>query len=388
PLLHAARPPGPRSEPRATNVSRQRANARSHGRRTPSECRRARQPAIASGPTAATEQGVCKAAGAAGATGARRRNWSRYKVRPPRFQSAFGAGQGMLRMAWIRMLVALAVLLSQGVLGSYHGIKIGPLKTQAHGVRGDVYAANDVNFYIANFYYDGDAPAAHFQIGTESEPGPHGTNLPDENGSTAPLKGYRGANITIRVPDNKKITDYKYLGVWCESFGVNFGHVVIPSDFKLPQPQTIGTSVTGAHGVKIGSVVLTDANTIQLTNFHYDGAGPDAHFFVSPEPKPPKASGGTKLLNENGSNDKLPAYTGKDVTLKLPGKSTWADYKWFSVFCVMADTSFVTIDIPNVLTRSDICSGNHAAQSLPSVFLSLGLALFVALRLGQPSGSS
>lgn len=38
--------------------------------------------------------------------------------------------------------------------------------------------------------------------------------------STAPLKGYRGANITIRVPDNKKITDFKYLGVWCESFGV------------------------------------------------------------------------------------------------------------------------------------------------------------------------
>ncbi|CAN7999297.1 unnamed protein product, partial [Ixodes pacificus] len=276
-----------------------------------------------------------------------------------------------------------------GVLGSYHGIKIGPLKTQAHGVRGDVYAANDVNFYIANFYYDGDAPAAHFQIGTESEPGPHGTNLPDENGSTAPLKGYRGANITIRVPDNKKITDFKYLGVWCESFGVNFGHVVIPSDFKLPQPQTIATSVTGAHGVKIGSVVLTDANTIQLTNFHYDGAGPDAHFFVSPEPKPARASGGTKLLNENGSNDKLPAYTGKDVTLKLPGKSTWADYKWFSVFCLMADTSFATIDIPNVLTVPAFpeTGGNHAAQSLPSVFLSLGLALFVALRLGQPSGS-
>ncbi|KAM7284571.1 hypothetical protein ISCGN_001665, partial [Ixodes scapularis] len=107
------RPSGPRSEPRATNVSRQRTSARSPGRRPPSECRGARQPAIASGPTAAAEQGVCKAAGAAGAAGARRRNWSPYKVRPPRFQSAFGAGQGMLTMAWIRTLVALTALLSQ-----------------------------------------------------------------------------------------------------------------------------------------------------------------------------------------------------------------------------------------------------------------------------------
>ncbi|CAN7995529.1 unnamed protein product [Ixodes hexagonus] len=298
----------------------------------------------------------------------------------------------MLAMALIRvLLVTLAAIGSQGVFGSYHGIKIGSLKTQAHGLTGDVYAANDVDFNLINLHYDGAAPAAHFMVGTESEPSPRGTNLPDENGSTATLKAYKGANITIRVPDNKKITDFKYLAVWCEKFGVNFGHVMIPTDFKLPQPQTIGRGLKGAHGVTIDTVTLKDANTIELTNFHYDGQGPDAHFVVSAtSPTPAKASGSTKLLDENGSNDKLKAYTGKDLTLKLHERSTWADYKWFSVFCIQADTSFLTVDIPSVLTVPALpeTKGNGAGQNLPSVWLSMALAAFVALRLGDTSGMS
>ena len=40
----------------------------------------------------------------------------------------------------------------------YFGKLLGELTTEAHGVRGTVYAGTDQTLYIREFYYDGEGP--------------------------------------------------------------------------------------------------------------------------------------------------------------------------------------------------------------------------------------
>lgn len=104
---------------------------------------------------------------------------------------------------------------------------LGNLPNLDHGVSGQVYALNDNTLVIRNLNYDGQAPDAYFWVGTSKKPNNLGTAIPDENGSLAPIKGYRNANITLHLPKNKSLKNIKYFGLWCRAFQINFGHVTI-----------------------------------------------------------------------------------------------------------------------------------------------------------------
>ena len=52
--------------------------------------------------------------------------------------------------------------------------------------------------------------------------------------STSALPAYNGQTVSMTLPAGKKWTDYDYLSIWCESFGLDFGHVVIPNNIQLP----------------------------------------------------------------------------------------------------------------------------------------------------------
>lgn len=56
---------------------------------------------------------------------------------------------------------------------------LGSLTQHAHGISGEVFMVNEQMLRILGFEYDGEAPDAHFLIGTEgSEPSEDGTILP------------------------------------------------------------------------------------------------------------------------------------------------------------------------------------------------------------------
>lgn len=229
----------------------------------------------------------------------------------------------------------------------YYGKKLGSFKTNAHDVKGTVYAASENTFYIVDFSYDGQGPDAYFWAGTTEQPSPQGFIVPSEFGAKQVLAKYTDQNIAITLPDDKKITDIKWLSVWCRKFAVNFGHIMIPSDFDLPQERDIGSLPSLAHDTRADKVIVKDAKTITLINLHYDGAAPDAFFFVGTgrEPHP----GGTKVPDENGSLNKLKGYNGKDVTLRLPGDLTVFDIRWFSLYCISYKENFGHIMMPEDL---------------------------------------
>ncbi|KAK8768509.1 hypothetical protein V5799_015026 [Amblyomma americanum] len=253
-------------------------------------------------------------------------------------------------------------LLFAGIAGAYYGKLIGPVKTNAHGFSGTVYAATENSVIITDLNYDGEGPEAFFWVGTGQEPDSKGHQIADENGSMQVLKAYKNARVLLTLP--KKITDYQYLGIYCRKFGANFGHVTIPSGFELPKEQSLGRLETKAHGAEAAEVVLKDSATIELKQFKYDGQGPAGFFVVAPtvNARPQEL---TKLLDENGKDTKLGRYDRKDVTLRLPDGHHWNEYRWFSHGCRKAARPQPVVGGPGICWHGARGSLDAGAAGLP-----------------------
>jgi len=44
----------------------------------------------------------------------------------------------------------------------------------------------------------------------------------------------RNENVLLTLPGELKITDIRWLAIWCRRFTVNYGHVTIPVDVETP----------------------------------------------------------------------------------------------------------------------------------------------------------
>lgn len=81
-------------------------------------------------------------------------------------------------------------------------------------------------------------------------------------------------------------------------FQVNFGDVFIPRDLETPRSRVLPEFKRLAHGLRSGNITILDAKTFYIPNLHYDGAGPDAYFWVGNGSEPSPL--GIKVPNEMG----------------------------------------------------------------------------------------
>ncbi|KPI93638.1 DOMON domain-containing protein CG14681 [Papilio xuthus] len=121
------------------------------------------------------------------------------------------------------------------------------------------------------------------------------------------------------------------------------------------------------HGVR-GALFAVDSRTLYLHDFHYDGAGPAAYFFVGTSKAP--SSSGVRLRDERGGSSPLRAYRGEGLTLSLPEGQTLRDLRWFSVWCDEYAVNFGSVSIPSGLeyprpARLGALRGVHGVRSEP-----------------------
>lgn len=90
---------------------------------------------------------------------------------------------------------------------------------------------------------------------------------------------------------------------------MDFGHVLIDKALDIPRPRVLQEFKRLAHGLRSSNITVLDAKTFYIPNLHYDGAGPDAYFWVGNGPKP--SEDGIKVPNEMGSLDPLRGYQGE-----------------------------------------------------------------------------
>ncbi|XP_045780511.1 protein Skeletor, isoforms B/C isoform X2 [Maniola jurtina] len=253
----------------------------------------------------------------------------------------------------------------------YFGRIIGRLTQYAHGIRGTVYAVDESTVFVRGFAYDGTAPDAFFWVGDTSQPSPEGTLVPypeDYTSRDPPvLTAHSNSDILLRLPGGKRLRDIRWISVWCRRFTVNFGDVFIPPGLDPPRPRVLPEFKRLAHGLRSGNISVLDAKTFYIPNLHYDGAGPDAYFWVGngSEPNP----FGTKVPNEMNSLNPLRGYQGEDIEIVLPGKLTAYDVDWLAVWCVEYRHNFghvyipKDLDVPPALGQTKITTSSTTSQT-------------------------
>ncbi|XP_057339793.1 protein Skeletor, isoforms B/C isoform X2 [Microplitis mediator] len=263
---------------------------------------------------------------------------------------------------------------------NYYGVEIGKLKSYAHSIKGMVYVIDESTIFIKGFSYDGTAPDVFFWVGNTTAPSPMGEIVPYPEDYTGRepqvLKAYHNANVILRLPQGKKIRDIKWLSVWCRRFTVDFGDIQIPQNIDIPRPRVLPEFSRLAHGLRSGNISILDSKTIYIPNLHYDGAGPDAYFWVGTGPEPNTM--GFKVPNEVGGVTKLRGYQGEDIEIVLPGNLTVFDIDWLSVWCVQYKHNFghvlipKDLDVPPALGQTKITTSSSPPISAPMPPTTLG----------------
>jgi len=248
-------------------------------------------------------------------------------------------------------LCIVVLLLSGGqavAANAYYGRLIGSLESPIHELRGDVYAVDARTLFIKGFSYNGyeDQDTVFFG-GSSPKSGTDGFVIPNENGSTERLaKSYDNQDLTLTLPEGKTLKELKWVTLLNrEEFDV-LGEVRIPTGFDYPRPQRLN-ALSGIHKVNSDRIYVVDAQTFLIPNFTYDGAAPDAFFWVGHGNKP--TPNGIQVPDENGKIEPLRRYDAKTLVLTLPGELTVFDIDWISVWCRAFTIDFGHIRIPKTL---------------------------------------
>jgi len=116
--------------------------------------------------------------------------------------------------------------------------KIGSFVNIWHDIGGEVFALDDETILIEDFTYDGQGPDAFFLAGTSGRPSKNGQVVlpfPAKEKTFAytdkdiPILGrFNGdEDVVLKMPPGRKVSDLKWVSVWCRDFVVDFGHVNI-----------------------------------------------------------------------------------------------------------------------------------------------------------------
>lgn len=112
------------------------------------------------------------------------------------------------------------------------------------------------------------------------------------------LERYFNKDFTITLPDNKHITEVKWLAIYDLGSQNNFGDIYIPEEFEPPSAQRAGSFSKLKHNVSSDSIELLDSKTIKIPNFSYNGRGKRAYFWAGVGAQP--ISKGFKIPDERG----------------------------------------------------------------------------------------
>jgi len=122
------------------------------------------------------------------------------------------------------------------------GVYIGKFVKRHHGVQGALYAFNASTLIVKDFTYDGEGPDVFFWAGSTANPGSEGTILPypftgkfyQYEDTDAPVLGkFENQTIVLHIPPQLKISELRWLSIWCREFSINFGDIIWPRNIEF-----------------------------------------------------------------------------------------------------------------------------------------------------------
>lgn len=172
-------------------------------------------------------------------------------------------------------------------------VKVGNFANYAHGISGDVFVKDEKTLVIKGFTYDGAGPDAFFWVGTSDKPDSVGTILPypfegqfyHYEDRSAPILDRRFDNeeITLTIPDDVKMSDLKWMSVWCRQFAVNFGDVYFPADLKMDEEDVAIEQEEGSIPEDLPPPLIEPVHNAHDPNRHDEDWKDDSDAYSEPE---------------------------------------------------------------------------------------------------------
>jgi len=134
----------------------------------------------------------------------------------------------------------------------------------------------------------------------------------------------------------------------------------------------VGDFTNKAHGIG-GQVFAKDEKTLVIKDFTYDGAGPDAFFWVGKSGKPSRV--GTILPHPfkgkfyEYEDESAPILTGRfnqeEITLTLPDDLKATELKWLSVWCRKFAVNFGDVYFPDEFALGEEDKEEEEVEGVP-----------------------
>lgn len=229
----------------------------------------------------------------------------------------------------------------------YFGTLVGNLNGHSNNVSGQVFAVDEQTLFIRGFSFDGLAADTYFwsSVLSQSPSAQDSFIVPDEKGSTKPLERYIEKDVVLRLPEGKTLREINWLSIWSRQMQASLADINISRQLTIPRPLEIGPFSELAHGLKSGPITIVDAQTFLISDFHYDGLGPAAYFWLTRGTQGLN-NNGFRLKDENGSSNVLRKYQGETLVISLPEEVTIYDFDFFGVWCKQFQVNFGQVKIP------------------------------------------
>ena len=78
---------------------------------------------------------------------------------------------------------------------------------------------------------------------------------------------FKGDTVTLEMPDGVKVTDLRWISVWCKKFSVNFGDLFFDFDGQKDEEKDEGEGNEGKNGAKVSFPSLGLGMVITIVNF-------------------------------------------------------------------------------------------------------------------------
>ena len=63
-----------------------------------------------------------------------------------------------------------------------------------------------------------------------------------------PLGKMTNENVLLKLPNSLRVTDIRWLSVWCTRFTVNYGEVYFPNNVPVPKSVVSFTAISVSSG--------------------------------------------------------------------------------------------------------------------------------------------
>ena len=202
----------------------------------------------------------------------------------------------------------------------------------AHQSQGVATILDEHTIQVEHFTYDGTAPAVYFYLG---ETDTHSAFI---NGlQLDPLldRAYNDETLTLTLPAGENLDDYGAISVWCAEFSVNFSSASFEApDLPYARAGWAARFPLYLHSVQ-GTVRIVNDHLLHVTNFTFDGGGPDVYFYLGADNSDAAFESGLQVsLQLNRPYDR------EALVLTVPDGESLDDYTAVSVWCAAVGVSF------------------------------------------------